>query len=87
MFLHLRTNIALSVFFTDKMTELVAATVPNVDPGKGSGKERERGDRASGREQVKRSNVRNRPVGRRADGGEGENGYVKMVRERERKRR
>lgn len=51
---------SLSVFFVDKMTELVAATVPNVDPGKGS--ERERGDQASGREQVKRSSVRNRPV-------------------------
>lgn len=68
------------MFFVDKRTELVAATVPNVDPGKGS--ERERGDQASGREQVKRSNVRNRPV--EGDEQMAEKGRMatKVVRER-----
>lgn len=82
------TNISLLFDIFDQVLQLVAATVPNVDPGKGSEKkrerERERGDRASGREQVKRSGVRNRPVGRRADGGEGENvSWCKRKRKRE----
>lgn len=32
------------MFFVDKMTELVAATVPNVDPGKGSEREGRSGE-------------------------------------------
>lgn len=45
--LSIRTNMLRSMFFIDKMTELVAATVPNVDLGKGSEEEREteRGER------------------------------------------
>jgi len=74
----------LLMFFVDKMTELVAATVPNVDLEKES--ERERSDQASGREQVKRSSVRNRPV--EGDEQMAEKGRMatKVVRERHRYR-
>lgn len=74
------------------MTELVAATVPNVDPGKES--ERERGDQASGREQVKRSSVRNRLVegdeqmvekGRMADKGSARETAVPIAKKKKKK--
>jgi len=68
------------------VTQLVAATVPNVDrTGKGS--KRERGDRESGREQVKRSSVRNRPVeGRDKQMAEKGRMATEVVREREREK-
>jgi len=75
----IRINIVLSVFFVDKMTELVAATVPNVDPGKGSEREGRSGEwpRAGKTKQRAEQTCR----GRRADGGEGENGYKGGARE------
>lgn len=70
---------ALSVFFVDKMTELVAATVPNVDPGKGSEWEGRSGEWPRAGKTKQRAEPTRR--GRRADGGEGENGYKGGARE------
>lgn len=58
--------------FVDKMTELVAATVPNVDPGKGSEREGRSGEWPRAGKTKQRAEQTRR--GRRADGGEGENG-------------
>lgn len=61
------------------MTELVAATVPNVDPGKGSEREGRSGEwpRAGKTKQRAEQTCR----GRRADGGEGESSYKGGARE------
>lgn len=61
------------------MTELVAATVPNVDLGKGSEREGRSGEWPRAGKTKQRAEQTRR--GRRADGGEGENGYKSGARE------